>query len=84
MKIKISSLYEADLESLRSKLRNCIAAHNRETDNLRNMLDDLRHKLADAVQQKIDLRTDYEYRINQYKVIHERDVQNMQDQIAMH
>ena len=48
------------------------------------MLDDLREKLADAVQQKIDLRTDYEYRINEYKVIHERDVANMRDQIAMH
>ena len=59
MKIKISQLYEADLESLRSKLRNFLAAHNRETENLRNMLDELRNKLADAVQQKIDLRTDY-------------------------
>ena len=29
MKIKISQLYEADLESLRSKLRNSLAAHNR-------------------------------------------------------
>ena len=29
MKIKISQLYEADLESLRSKMRNCLAAHNR-------------------------------------------------------
>lgn len=48
------------------------------------MLDDLRHKLADAVQQKIDLRTDYENRLNEYKVIHERDVQSMRDQIAMH
>ena len=29
MKIKISQLYEADLESLRSKLRNSLAARNR-------------------------------------------------------
>lgn len=64
MKIKISQLYEADLESLRSKIRNLLSAHNRETDNLRGMLDDLRRKLSDAVQDKIDLRTDYENRIN--------------------
>ena len=39
MKIKVSQLYEADLEALRSHLRNTIAAHNRETENLRAMLD---------------------------------------------
>lgn len=64
MKIKISQLYEADLESLRSHMRNSFAAHNRETEGLRSMLDDLREQLAKAVQDKIDLRTDYENRIN--------------------
>ena len=39
MKIKISQLYEADLESLRSLLRNEMANHNREVDNLRKMED---------------------------------------------
>jgi len=29
MKIKVSQLYEADLESLRSKMRNSLATHNR-------------------------------------------------------
>ena len=48
------------------------------------MLDDLRRKLSDAVKDKIDLRTDYENRINEFKVIHERDVQMMRDQITMH
>ena len=84
MKIKISQLYEADLEALRSHMRNSFAAHNRETEGLRTMLDDLREQLANAIQQKIDLRVDYENRINEYKVIHERDVQLMRDQIALH
>lgn len=84
MKIKISQLYEADLESLRSHMRNSFATHNRETEGLRNMLDDLREELAKTVQQKIDLRIDYENRINEFKIIHERDVQLMRDQIALH
>lgn len=84
MKIKVSQLYEADLEALRSHMRNSFAAHNRETEGLRAMLDDLRDQLAKAVQDKIDLRVDYENRINEFKVIHERDVQLMRDQVALH
>ena len=84
MKIKISQLYEADLESLRSLLRNEMANHNREVDNLRKMEDDLRRRLAEAVQDKIDLRTDYEHRLNEYKIIQERDLAQMRDQVAMH
>ncbi len=42
MKIKISQLYEADIEALRSKLQNTNATHNRETDNLRMLLRDVR------------------------------------------
>jgi uncharacterized protein HemX len=84
MKIKISQLYETDLEALRSHMRNSFAAHNRETEALRSMLDDLREQLAKVVQEKIDLRVDYENRINEFKVIHERDVQLMRDQVALH
>lgn len=46
MKIKISQLYEADMQSLRSKLQNTMATHNRETDNLRMLLRDVREELA--------------------------------------
>lgn len=83
MKIKVSQLYEADLESLRNLLRNHLSNHNREVENLRAMLDEVRFKLADAVQEKIDLRVDYENRLNDMKVIHERDVAQMRDQVAM-
>lgn len=65
-------------------MRNSFAAHNRETESLRSMLDDLRDQLAREVQDKLDLRIDYENRINEFKVIHERDVQMMRDQIALH
>ena len=83
MKIKISQLYEADLESLRSLLRNHLSTHNREVENLRAMLDEVRAKLADSVQEKIDLRIDYENRLNDMKCIHERDVAQMRDLMAM-
>jgi hypothetical protein len=46
MKIKITQLYEADLAALRSFLENSLSTHNRETDTLRGMLDDLREQLA--------------------------------------
>ena len=84
MKIKISQLYEADLAALRSHMDNSFAMHNRETDGLRRMLDDLRDQLAKAVAEKIHLRVDYENRLNQYKTIHERDVQMMRDQVSLH
>jgi hypothetical protein len=45
MKIKISKLYEADLEALKSHMSNSFSAHNRETEELRGMLDDLRAEL---------------------------------------
>jgi uncharacterized protein (DUF342 family) len=83
MKIKVSKLYEADLDALRSHMSNSFAAHNRETEELRRMLDDLRELLAKEIQEKIDLRIDYENRLNEFKVIHEKDVQMMRDQMAM-
>ena len=64
-------------------LRNHLSAHNREVENLRAMLDEVREKLADAVQEKIDLRVDYENRLNDMKIIHERDVAQMKDQVSM-
>ena len=48
------------------------------------MLDDLREQLAKEVEDKINLRIDYENRLNEFKVIHERDVQMMRDQVSMH
>lgn len=65
-------------------MRNSFAAHNRETEGLRAMLDDLRAQLAQEVEEKIRLRVDYENRLNEFKVIHERDVQLMRDQVALH
>ena len=84
MKIKVSQLYEADVESLKSLLRNEMANHNRQVENLKEMEDNLRTKLANAVQEKIDLRTDYEHRLNEFKIVHERDCGQMRDQITMH
>ncbi len=46
MKIKVSQLYEADIESLRSKMADSFAAHNRENENLRALIRSLREKLA--------------------------------------
>ena len=34
MKIKISELYEADLDALRNNMQNRLGAHQRERDNL--------------------------------------------------
>ena len=34
MKIKVSELYEADLDALRTNMQNRFAAHTRERDNL--------------------------------------------------
>ena len=84
MKIKVSQLYEADVESLKSLLRNEMANHNRQVENLKEMEDNLRTKLANTVQEKIDLRTDYEHRLNEFKIVHERDLGQMRDQITMH
>jgi hypothetical protein len=50
MKIKIGNLYEADLESLRNHMDNSFASHNRETEELRRMLDELREQLAKEIQ----------------------------------
>ena len=56
MKIKISQLYEADIEALRSKLREVMATHSRESENLRKLIRDLRDELAGEVHAKLELR----------------------------
>lgn len=53
MKIKISQLYEADIEALRSQLQNTLSAHNRETDNLRMLLREVREELANEIHAKL-------------------------------
>ena len=71
-KIKISELYEADLESLRSKLRNSYANHALEIENLRNQLANTRERLAKEVQDRFDQRKDYETRLQQLHAAHDR------------
>ena len=71
-KIKISRLYEADLESLRSQLKNSYANHALEIENLRNQLANTRERLADEVQDRFDQRRDYENRLQQLHVSHDR------------
>lgn len=68
MKIKISQLYEADMQSLRSKLQNTMATHNRETDNLRMLLRDVREELAEEAHQKLELRREYDNRLTEFKI----------------
>ena len=68
MKIKISQLYEADIEALRSQLQNTMATHNRETDNLRILLRDVKEELANEVHAKLELRKEYDNRLNEFKI----------------
>jgi chromosome segregation ATPase len=72
MKIKLSHLYEADLESLKSKLENSYANHTLEVDNLRKLLKETRERLADEVQDRLDLRKDYELRLTEIGISHDR------------
>lgn len=41
-KIKISQLYEADLQSLKSQIENSYSNHAHEVDTLRNLIKELR------------------------------------------
>lgn len=84
MKIKVSQLYEADLESLKSKMRNSLATHNRQTDNLRDLLKDTRQNLAKEAQDKLDLRKDYEFRLNEFNIKYQREHQQLQDLLMLH
>lgn len=70
-KIKISQLYEADLESLRSKLQNSYANHTLEVENLRDLLKETRENLAHEIQERLDLRRDYELRLTNFSVSHD-------------
>lgn len=58
-KIKISQLYEADLESLKNQMQNTYANHSLEVEHLRNQLQDTREQLAREVQDRLDQRKDY-------------------------
>ena len=72
MKIKISQLYQADIESLRSKLQNTLVANTREADNLRTLLRDVKEELANEVHTKLELRKEYDNRLNEFKIKYER------------
>ena len=71
-KIKISKLYENDLESVRSKMQSSYANHAAEVDNLRQQLKHTREKLAQEVQDRLDQRRDYELRLTEFGVGHDK------------
>lgn len=79
-KIKVAQLYENDLDSLRNKMQNSYANHAQETDNLRDLLKETQQKLAAEVQDRLDLRKDYELRLTQISVSHDgiqRELKNV-------
>ena len=45
-----------------------MATHNRETDNLRMLLRDVREELAEEAHQKLELRREYENRLTEFKI----------------
>jgi DNA repair exonuclease SbcCD ATPase subunit len=71
-KIKIGELYEADIESLKSQLENSYANHAREVEELNQLLKNTREKLAREVQDRLDQRRDYELRLTEFSVGHDR------------
>ena len=81
-KIKISQLYEADIESLRTKMQNSYANHSSEVDNLRDQLKETRERLAREVQDRLDQRRDYELRLTEFGVGHERVQREMKSIIS--
>ena len=51
---------------------NSNANHNHEIENLRGQLKDTRERLAREVQDRLDQRRDYELRLTEFGVGHER------------
>jgi hypothetical protein len=47
MKIKVSQLYEADIDALRNNMQNREAAHQRERDTIRELFQNTRDLLAE-------------------------------------
>ena len=83
MKIKVANLYEADLDSLRSKLQNSYANHATETEGLRKLLKETRERLANEVQDRLDQRKEYEHRLTEIKISHERVIKEHKNVINM-
>ena len=83
MKIKVAQLYEADIDALRNTMNNRFAAHSRERDNLLDLLRETQASLTKNVQERLNLRKEYEIRLDQYKIKYEREHQQLQDMIAM-
>ena len=75
-------MYEADIESLRTKMMNSNANHNHEIENLRGQLKDTRERLAREVQDRLDQRRDYELRLTEFGVGHERVQREMKNVIS--
>lgn len=81
-KIKISQLYEADLDSLRDKMKHSYANHTLEVDSLRSLLKDTREKLAGEVQERLELRKEYELRLTEFAVSHDRIQKELKNVVA--
>ena len=81
-KIKISQLYEADLDTLRSKLQNTYSNHTLEVDALREHLKESREKLANEVQDRLELRKEYELRLTEFSVAHDRIQKELKNVVA--
>lgn len=65
-------------------MQNREAAHTRERDTIRELFQNTRDRLAEEVQNNLDMRTDYENRLNEFKIKYEREHQQLQDLIALH
>ena len=83
MKIKVANLYEADLESLKSKLQNSYANHATETEGLRKLLKETRERLAHEVQDRLDQRKEYELRLTEISISHQRVIKEHKNVINM-
>lgn len=81
-KIKISQLYEADLEALRNKLQLTYANHTHEVDALRALLKETRERLANEVQERLELRKEYELRLTEFGVSHDRIQKELKNVVA--
>jgi DNA repair exonuclease SbcCD ATPase subunit len=83
LKIKVSRLYEADIEALRNLFTHQLEQLSNENAKLKETLTQTKDRLIQEVEEKLLMRKDYENRLNEMNVKYDREHKQLNDLLML-
>jgi hypothetical protein len=83
LKIKVSKLYEADIEALRNIFTHQLEQLSNENAKLKDTITQTKDRLIKEVEEKLMMRKDYENRLNEMNVKYDREHKQLNDLLLL-